>query len=843
VAEVAAGSGRPESVDALFARARTLLADYQQAGAERVLRRALARIGDGTTPGGLTRGRLLLTLANVRAERGHLSEGLSILDGLAGAGLSGLVSSQRGLMLLRVGRLADALAQMDAAVPALAGMPQELCRVLLNRGYVRMRSGALAGARADFTACADVAGRAGIEDLVVKARFNLGYLDFLSGDLPSALSVLDEALRQEETLPSSGGGTRAVSLLSRARVLFTAGMVAESEADLAEAVAQFAISGARQDQAEAELARSQVALTQRRADVALQAARDARRRFDARGATAWGRLAHLAGLQARLATGRRPGDVASQAQRLIGSLRAAGLDEDARVAAATATVALIAAGRLGEAATAATLLRPVRPGDKILTRVQARTARVALAAALDSPRQALAEVKAGLADLHRYQASFGSLDAQTAVMLHGRELAATGMAMALADGRPALVFEWSERARGLASRLSPVRPPEDAEGAGLLEQLRYVRIELRAAELSGRDDPALRARRSALERAVRQRAWYATGPGDAIAPVGLAQVRAALDGPRGTGTLVSHVVSGGRIHALSVGPAGAQVQALGGVEEVLAALRRVRADLDTLALRNVPEVMAPTLRRSLGRGLDQLDAWLFDGVPDSGGPLVLVPSGPLAAAPWTLLPRLAGRPVTVARSATGWLAARHLARPPAGGPPWVLASGPDLERGEEEVRAVGALYPSIEFLTGRQVSGEAVLRALGHAGGVHIAAHGSHENANPLFSALRLVDGPLFGYDLSRTARMPAQVVLSACDLGLATERPGDDLLGMAAAFLHAGTGSVVASVARLADDVACDVTVAYHRGLRAGRTPAEALAGATDGRRDAPLVCFGSGW
>ena len=82
---LAAGeAGRPETVDALFARARALLADYQQAGAERLLRRALARLGDGTTAGGLTRARLLLTLANVRAERGHLSEGMAILDLITG---------------------------------------------------------------------------------------------------------------------------------------------------------------------------------------------------------------------------------------------------------------------------------------------------------------------------------------------------------------------------------------------------------------------------------------------------------------------------------------------------------------------------------------------------------------------------------------------------------------------------------------------------------------------------------------------------------------------------------------------------------------------------------------
>jgi CHAT domain-containing protein len=86
-------------------------------------------------------------------------------------------------------------------------------------------------------------------------------------------------------------------------------------------------------------------------------------------------------------------------------------------------------------------------------------------------------------------------------------------------------------------------------------------------------------------------------------------------------------------------------------------------------------------------------------------------------------------------------------------------------------------------------------------------------------------------------------VVLSACDLGLAVPRPGDETLGMTAALLHAGAGVVVAGVARVNDDAACEAVLAHHRGLRAGLAPAAALAGAISDRDDTPFVCFGSGW
>jgi CHAT domain-containing protein len=95
------------------------------------------------------------------------------------------------------------------------------------------------------------------------------------------------------------------------------------------------------------------------------------------------------------------------------------------------------------------------------------------------------------------------------------------------------------------------------------------------------------------------------------------------------------------------------------------------------------------------------------------------------------------------------------------------------------------------------------------------------------------------GYDLQRLDAVPAVVVLAACDLGRADVRPGDETIGMTAALLAAGTSTVVASVGRIADDATLAVMTAFHRGLRAGRAPAAALAEAASGTA---LVCFGAG-
>ncbi|HET7067417.1 MAG TPA: CHAT domain-containing protein, partial [Nocardioides sp.] len=91
---------------------------------------------------------------------------------------------------------------------------------------------------------------------------------------------------------------------------------------------------------------------------------------------------------------------------------------------------------------------------------------------------------------------------------------------------------------------------------------------------------------------------------------------------------------------------------------------------------------------------------------------------------------------------------------------------------------------------------------------------------------------------------VPDIVLLSACEVGRSTLRGGEELIGMTAAWLHAGTRCVIASAAAINDAVAHDVLVAVHRELSSGQAPAAALARALaevdpDGP-PAPLICFG---
>ncbi|MFY1669562.1 CHAT domain-containing protein [Plantactinospora sp. WMMB334] len=817
----------------------------RHAVARRLLRRALRH---GPDPA--RRAHILISLAYHEAERHSLAAGLDLLRQAETVPqltrrLRGLVASQRGLLHMRAGRADEAVEAFDVALRLLDhSAPQDVCRALLNRGILAMWHGRYAAAKVDFARCAELARRHGLELLGAKASHNLGYLAMLSGDLPRALREMDAVA---PSLTGQSPVYAAVYHVDRAQALLAAGLSREADEDLARAVDLFRAARVRQDQAEAELARAQVAmLEQRWADARRLAAR-ARRRFADRGAASWALLAAHVSVAAGVEQGLRLTAAATEADALAGQLRTAGLDEEARRAQLTAALAALAGrgrDRVDRAAALAGTALRLRRDDPIATRLQARLVRASLADAGGASVAANRERRAALADLHRYQASFGSHDLRTAASGHGRQLAAAGLARSLATGRPAAVFQWAERARALSARLAPVLPPADEEAAALLEQLRHARVELRGQVLAGQVDPALRARCARLEQRIRQRSWYAPGAGQAAAPAPLHRLRELLEAAGAT--FVAHLLSGGRLHVLVATARRQAVRDMGPAGPVIETHRRLRHDLDALAVSGLTEQIRASVRIASHSALRRLDTLLWQPVHDllTDGPLLLAPSAELATVPWTMLRTLRGRPVTVTASVTAWLERRDRGTL-ATVPRVALAAGPGVARATDEIRLVARAW-SLTPPDGTASTSD-VRDAAATAEVLHIAAHGVHEPDSPLFSHLDLADGPLFGHELQPLGRLPTHVVLSACELGLASTRPGDETLGMTASFLHGGAGSVVAGVARIADAAAHRVAPAHHAALSRGLSPAAALAAATadlDSDADpAPLVCFGAGW
>jgi hypothetical protein len=244
----------------------------------------------------------------------------------------------------------------------------------------------------------------------------------------------------------------------------------------------------------------------------------------------------------------------------------------------------------------------------------------------------------------------------------------------------------------------------------------------------------------------------------------------------------------------------------------------------------------------LSHDLDQLDRLLLPDLVKETGNLLAIPSRTLATVPWPLLPHRVGRPTTVALSGTSWLRGR---RPPVIAPRVAALAGPGMVLAGPEVAAVAATWPGGLHVPSEQGSAAELADALVANDLVHIAAHGQHNHDNPLFSSIRMADGPLYAYDVPPDEPVAGHVVLSACDLGLTTPRAGGEVLGLTAALLSIGTKSVVSSVSRVDDTTAYETMLRYHRLLAGGLDSPTALAEAVDGDVDlpAPFVCFGSPW
>nr|WP_281906976.1 CHAT domain-containing protein [Streptomyces olivaceus] len=117
-----------------------------------------------------------------------------------------------------------------------------------------------------------------------------------------------------------------------------------------------------------------------------------------------------------------------------------------------------------------------------------------------------------------------------------------------------------------------------------------------------------------------------------------------------------------------------------------------------------------------------------------------------------------------------------------------------------------------------------VLRDLDGAALAHIAAHGTFRADSPLFSSLRMADGPLIVHDFERLDRSPYRIILSCCDTARFASVGADELLGLVTALLPLGTAGVVACSAPVNDEAVVPLMLGLHKGLDAGLSLAEAL-------------------
>lgn len=796
-------------------------------------------------------GEARMSLSLVLAHQGDAAGALREVD-LATASLTGEAAAQaqmqRALILQHLDRFAEALEGYRRALAVFRRSGDKLweTRVLCNRGVLHTNRGDFTHGHADLLRALDLCEEIGYELGAGMVQHNLGYLCARRGDVLAALDWYDGAALRYRAAGVSP------PMLDRAELLLSLRLVAEARATAEQAVEELGRGRMALRLAEARLILSQAALLDGDLVTARSVAEQARRGFSRQRRPAWAALARYAQLRAEWSAGDRSARTLASARRTARSLADVGwavAAMDARVLAARMALEL---GRVEVAGRELAPASRARHRGPVELRARAWHAKALLCLARGQRRQAVAALRCGMDVLDEHRAALGATELRAHVSGHGAELAEAALRLALDEGDPAVVLEWAERWRAGALRSRPVRPPEDAVLAADMAQLRQVVQGREEAALAGRETAALLRRQGELEEAVRQRARRMAGPG-AVDRMTAPPV-AALVGVLGDKALVEIVELDGHLHAVVVTAERLVQRTLAPAAEVAAELEAMHFALRRLARSHGSAPSLEVAVSAVGYAAKRLDSLLLDPLASDIGDraLVVVPTGRLHVTPWSLLPSCLGRAVTVTPCAALWHAAVAQAPPGGDRAAVVLVAGPGLPYGAEEVARLARSYRGATRLVGERARVAAVLAALDGARLAHVAAHGTFRSDNPLFSCLAMADGPLTVYDLETLGRAPDTLILSACESGLSGLRPGDELMGLAAAVLSLGTRNLIASVVAVPDEQTASLMLDVHRHLRRGATPAEALCraqAATMGAGDmraiaaaAGFICFGAG-
>ena len=769
------------------------------------------------------------SLGATLAWMGRSRQGLAVLNRAvedSRGSMAGRVLYRRAMVLWDMGRFHETYKDLSRALPYLRRANDTLweARSLTLRAYGFLGLGLPGRAAADLARAEELYATSGQELEYAKARHNRALVALIRGDLPEALTYLDEAANRYDAL----GETLLDLPIDRCWALLAAGLAGEAAQETNAALSRLPPAGGiAYKKAELLFAAATAALAAGNVANARQLARQAARQFRAQVRAFWEARAGLVLAEARYADGEHSPRLLRYAEEVAARLEASRAAEAMQAHLLAGRVALsrgdipIANQHLEYAA------RSRRHGPP-LARSVAWLARALQADAQGDTRATVTACARGLDALEEHQMRLGATELRAYGTAHGAELATLAQRDALRRGDIRRLLFWSERwrATALAVRSTPSR--EDKELAAELEALRSVSRLLGETEMAASRRHALERERRRLEAAVQARTRRLPGshkPGEG--DFNLDELSAEL----GPNTLIELVTVDDVLHVIIVKGRRVRLHTVGNIPERDVQMNRFV--LRRLAHRpSQPE--GELMLNHSGTRLES--ALLGSAAAELGdGPVVVIPPARLGAVPWTLMPSLRDRVVTVAPSASAWLRARRM-RPPS--PRRVaLVVGPGLATIGAEVAPLRSRYPEAVVHGHGSATADHVLSALDGAWLAHIAAHSTFRADNPMFSSILLDDGPLTVHDFERLGRAPYQMVLAGCDSGVAAPVGADELLGLVSSLGPLGAAGIVASVVPVNDIAAVPLMLALHDALQRGATLPEALQAARRAVGDDPLA------
>ncbi|MGD0609128.1 MAG: CHAT domain-containing tetratricopeptide repeat protein [Streptosporangiaceae bacterium] len=769
------------------------------------------------------------TLGVTLAWMGRSQQGLALLDraveGSRG-GPAGRVLMRRAQVLKHLGRFHEAHDDLCRALPYFrrAGDTVWEARSLTWRAQVFLGLGRPGRAAADFARAEELFATNGQELEYAMARHNLGLAALSRGDLPLALTYFDEAGNRYGAL----GETNPDLAIDRCWALLAAGLATEAAQETDIALSRIPPEGGiAYKTAELVFAAATAALAAGNPVTAKERARQARRKFRTQGRALWEARADLLLAEASYAAGERSVSLFRSVDRVAACLDASRANE--------AMNAHLLAGRLAlsrgwTAAAEQHLERAARSRRRKppLVRSVAWLARALQADARANSRATLAACARGLAALDEHQMTLGATELRAYGTAHGAELAMLAQRDAVRRGDVHELLVRTERWRATTLASAETRPRHDRELAAELSALRSVTRLIETSEMATPRRSALERERRRLETAVQARTRRL--PGSGLQKAEEFDLGALFD-ELGETTLIELVEVDSMLHIIIVADRQVRLHKVGSIPE-----REVQ--LSRFVLRRLGHrPPRPGDERVLAyRGAELESSLLGPAAAElSDGPVVVIPLGRLEAVPWTLMPSLRDRIVTVAPSASTWVRARRKSPPVRRR--IALVVGPGLTTEGAEVAQLRPRYPEAVILGQGSATAERVLSALDGAWLAHIAAHGTFRADNPLFSSIQLDDGPLIVHDFERLGRSPYWLVLSSCDSGVAAPVGADELLGLVSSLVPLGAAGIVASIVPVNDQAAVPLMLALHDALQRGATLPEALLAARKATGDDPLA------
>jgi CHAT domain-containing protein len=732
---------------------------------------------------------------------------------------------------------------------------------LRGLGELELRRGDYPAARAAFVDALAILDRTGPLSDALAVQHELADALAAMGQLQSALDVLRRAQRLADSVQAPPG-TRAGLALASADLAIQLNALPEAERRYRRAEALYRGAGDAGGEAEARQGRGQLLLAREDYAGARTVLEGALRTQSAAGNQRAAALTRLSLGEVAQARGDTVG-----ARRLLARST---VDLDRLGDPVGAAAALGERGDLeAEAAQPALAESLYRAG---LERLGARLApEVAwrLHAGLGMVRhaqgeedEAARELRAALAEVERPSRSLVLAERRSAFLNDKGDLYAQLALIERARGRPEAAFEASERlrAREMLELLARGRlsPPSDA-----------------AAELVAREQD-LRRRIAELTREVDATSDELRGPGRG-APGTAAATSEALarehdaygdlllemrERTPGHVALVQPRTAGWRDVAHRLPPDAAFIEYLVGDSGSLAFViaRDTVAVVDVAigrhALARLVAFARGTLQSNEAAGGDslwraplrQLYQYLIAPAEESGllagaKRLVVVPHVELHYAPFAALVSPEGQflvqryDLATTPSASVWLALAD--RPALAGAAGTLALAPKaatLRASQREVAAIARLGgPDAEVLTGAAATEAAFRRKAPTRRVLHLATYGVLNKRNPLFSYVDLArdtaqDGRLEVHEVFGLRLAADLVVLSACETGLGSGAvgdvpAGDDWVGLTRAFLHAGAGTVVATLWPVDDWATAGLMERFYEGYTKVHDPGHALA------------------